>query len=162
MVDDQGLKIRKRRMLRQREAKDLLREASWLLSSENVKAIEQVELDDGTLLFLINDIHQLVRERDMLYPTLKCNCLEKLPSIVVDMGAVPYVCNGADLMAPGIVEIKGDFQEGGFVVVRDVRHGKALALGKALFSSDQMRATKKGKVVANIHYVGDRLWRAYG
>ena len=162
MVDDQGLKIRKRRMLRQREAKDLLREASWLLSSENVKAIEQVELDDGTLLFLINDIHQLVRERDMLYPTLKCNCLEKLPSIVVDMGAVPYVCNGADLMAPGIVEIKGDFQEGGFVVVRDVRHGKALALGKALFSSDQMRATSKGKVVANIHYVGDRLWRAYG
>jgi predicted RNA-binding protein (TIGR00451 family) len=45
-------------------------------------------------------------------------------------------------------------------VVRDVTHGKALAIGRALKSTPEIEAARKGKVVENLHYVGDRLWGA--
>jgi predicted RNA-binding protein (TIGR00451 family) len=74
------------------------------------------------------------------------------------MGAIPFVCKGADVMAPGITEIKTPFEEGALVVIRDVKHGKALALGKALRSSTSIMTEKKGKVIKNLHYVGDKIW----
>jgi len=74
------------------------------------------------------------------------------------MGAVPHVCNGADVMAPGVVQIQGDFDKGDFVVVVDERHGKPLAVGVALIDARTMRGLKQGKVLENVHYVGDRLW----
>jgi PUA domain protein len=76
------------------------------------------------------------------------------------MGAIPYVCNGADVMAPGITDMIGEFEEGDIVVVRDVRHNKALAVGKAMRTSREIMDSKKGKVIRNLHYVGDRLWDA--
>ena len=55
------------------------------------------------------------------------------------MGAIPYICKGADVMAPGIKEIPLNFNEGDIVVVRDIKHRKALAIGKALksYSTDR-------------------------
>ncbi len=44
------------------------------------------------------------------------------------------------------------------MVVVDEKHGKALAVGASLFDSDKLSATKKGKVVVNLHYVGDLIW----
>ena len=46
------------------------------------------------------------------------------------MGAVPYVCKGATIMAPGIVRIEGDFSMGELVVVVDMKFGKALGIGE--------------------------------
>ncbi len=81
-----------------------------------------------------------------------------LPTVTVDMGAVPHVVGGADVMAPGVRSVRGDFQAGQFLVVVDEKHGKRLAVGKALLDSDNMRATKKGRVVENVHWVGDAVW----
>ena len=92
------------------------------------------------------------------YPTLRCKCVDSLPAVIVDMGAIPFVCKGADVMAPGITEIKTPFEEGALVVIRDVKHGKALAIGKALRSSTSIMTEKKGKVIHNLHYVGDKIW----
>jgi PUA domain protein len=75
------------------------------------------------------------------------------------MGAVPYVCNGADVMAPGIKDMD-QFDAGDLVVVRDVAHGKALAVGKALKSSSDIEKNRKGRAIENLHYVGDSLWKA--
>ena len=74
------------------------------------------------------------------------------------MGAVPYVCNGADIMAPGIVNVKGDFNEKNILIILDERHKKSLAIGIALVNSHNIRTTKRGKVAKNIHHVGDKLW----
>ena len=52
----------------------------------------------------------------------------KAPKIVVDMGAIPYVCKGATVMAPGIVRVEGEFGKGDLVLIVDMKHGKALAL----------------------------------
>jgi predicted RNA-binding protein (TIGR00451 family) len=35
------------------------------------------------------------------------------------MGAVPHICNGADIMAPGIVKVEREFQARAMAVVVD-------------------------------------------
>lgn len=155
-------KPRKRHVMRWKDARALIEEAATLLAGVSLGSVEQAELEDGTLIYIIDGTAVLVRAEDVLFPTLKSPCLERLPAVVVDMGAVPYVCNGADVMAPGVVEVQGDFKEDELVVVRDVRHRKALAVGTAQSSSNEMRASERGKVVKNLHHVGDKLWQAYG
>ncbi len=146
--------------MRRKDAIRLKEEAEAILGGLESKTLIQAETEDGTIVYLVNGVIRLVRKGDVLFPTLTNTIVEELPSVVVDMGAVPYVCNGADVMAPGIVEVKGEFDEGSLVVVRDIRHGKALAVGQSLTTSEGMRGTKKGKAVKNLHYVGDRLWKA--
>jgi len=159
MADDSALKLRKRRVMRRKDARALIGEGAGLLCGIRPATVEQAELN-GTQVYLIDGDALLARVGDTLFPTLRCPCLDELPAVVVDMGAVPYVCNGADVMAPGVVEIRGDFDEGDLVVVRDARHGKALAIGRALAPSGILRGTEGGKVVENMHYVGDKLWQA--
>jgi PUA domain protein len=76
------------------------------------------------------------------------------------MGAVGHVCNGADVMAPGIVRFEGTFPQGSLIVVVDVKHGKPLALGEVLFDFETAKNAKKGVVIRNVHYVGDEVWGA--
>ena len=74
------------------------------------------------------------------------------------MGAVPHVCNGADVMAPGIVRVEGEFDKGDLVLVMDEKHGKPLALGESLYDAETVRNTKQGVVVENVHFVSDKIW----
>ncbi len=78
--------------------------------------------------------------------------------VTVDMGAVPYVTNGADVMAPGIVDADPHIEEGQIVWVRDERNLMPLAVGRALLPGQQMLVANRGKAVDTIHYVGDWLW----
>ncbi len=88
------------------------------------------------------------------------SALEKMPTVTVDMGAVPHVVGGADIMAPGVRKVEGNFGEKQLVVVVDEKHGKSLAIGYSLYDSEKLSNTKKGKVITNIHYVGDLIWEA--
>ena len=78
--------------------------------------------------------------------------------VVVDMGAVKFVTNGADVMAPGIVDADNDIVEGDQVWICDERNHKALGVGIALMSGEQMVQEKNGKAISLVHYVGDTLW----
>jgi len=146
--------------MRRRNVEKLLGEASEILGEATPEAVEEAELENGEPVYFLDGAIQLARPGGVLVPTLNTRHVDRLPSVVVDMGAVPYVCDGADVMAPGIVEIRGPFEEGDLVVVRDVNHGKALAVGRALKPSEKIEASGKGKVVENLHYVGDRIWKA--
>ncbi len=84
--------------------------------------------------------------------------LEKMPRVTVDMGAVPHVVGGADIMAPGIRKVEGTFGENGLVVIIDEKHSKFLSVGRSLLDSQALVTTKKGKVIVNFHYVGDAVW----
>lgn len=84
--------------------------------------------------------------------------LVKLPTITVDMGAVPYVTNGADIMAPGITHVTDGLVAGNIVTIIDENYGKSLAVGELLFDSDNIKQTEKGKVIKNLHYVNDSIW----
>ena len=74
------------------------------------------------------------------------------------MGAVPHICNGANVMAPGIRRFKGDFVEGDLVSIVDENHEKPLAIGEILYNAKTANIIKHGLVVRNIHYVGDKIW----
>lgn len=162
MVSGSEPKLRKRRVLRRRDARALRDEAGALLGPLESERVDQAIIEDGMIVYLIDGSAQLARRDDTLFPTLTNPSLENLPSVVVDMGAIPYVCNGADVMAPGIKEVQGEFGENDLVVIRDIEHGKALAVGLALVASEEMEGMGKGKAVRNLHHVGDKLWKSLG
>ena len=84
--------------------------------------------------------------------------INPFPMVVIDMQAVPFIAKGADLMRPGITELP-EFQKDAIVSIVDMQHKKVIALGIALFSSEEIKALEKGKVIKVIHYVGDKLWQ---
>jgi PUA-domain protein len=155
---------RRRHSLKLKEGKLILNKVSERLKINLVTIVgskanvETVEADFGQII-LVNGKPLLFKVDDHVLPTLFFNELSvHMPRIVVDMGAVPYVCKGADVMAPGIRRIEGEFGNGDLVVVVDETHGKALALGESLYDSQTARTTKKGAVVKTLHFVGDKIW----
>jgi PUA-domain protein len=143
-----------------RDADEILSLTSSLLNSNKVGKVEEAETGDGVSLYLIDGEIHFFRHEGIIYPTLRSIIVENLPAVIVDMGAIPYICKGADIMAPGIKEMHPNFNEGDLVVIRDIKHRKALAIGKALKSSIQIETSKKGKVIQNLHYVGDKIWQS--
>ena len=117
--------------------------------------------EDEIKLYRIGEL--IVGEiNEKLYPVIherNLEALDRLPSMIVDMGAVPHIVNGADVMRPGIKDFRGEFNEGDFVVVRDERNLRPLAVAIALVGLEECRAMKRGKVAKNIHHVNDRIWK---
>lgn len=153
-----------KRQLREKEVKKILSEfkTSYIIDektfSPNLKA-EIADIGDEALIFIDNR-PVILRKGGKLFPALTFNeALETLPKAVVDMGAIPHICNGADIMAPGIRSIEGSFQEGATILVVDEKYRKPLAIGSTLMNSNQMKEMKQGKVISNIHFVGDQIWQ---
>jgi len=155
----------RRHFLKEKEARQLLLELSQKLKVEAEQLLgprPRIELAETQAfeIFIINGKPSFARSKGTFWPTLMLNeVFSLLPKIVVDMGAVPHICSGADLMAPGVVRIDGDFNTDDLLLIVDERHGKPLAIGVALLNSHVMRKVKHGKIVKNVHYVGDRLWK---
>lgn len=154
----------RRHFLKAKEAKLLLDKASERLKTDLNRLfkpkvdVELVETDFAEV-FLINGRPLLVKAGNAFFPTLVFNEFFALaPKVVVDMGAVPHVCNGADVMAPGIIRFEGEFKDGDLVFVVDERHGKLLAVGEAVYDVDVAKTVTRGMVVKNIHFVGDNIW----
>jgi PUA domain protein len=154
----------RRYFLKARESKELLDKASRRLGIDlgqilKDKANVEVIQTESIELFLINGKPVLAQTEEDLYPTLTFKeFIDHAPRVTVDMGAIPYVCKGANIMAPGIRGFNGEFQKGDLVIVTDEKHGKPIALGETLFDTEQAKNIKQGIVIKNIHYVGDRTW----
>ncbi len=147
----------KRLQLRSKDASLQLEKYNFDVSKK-----DQVELfeDDHHKLLLLNKEPAFFWYAQQWIPTLKL--LQKkvlLKKITVDMGAVKFIVNGADVMRPGIVEIEVGIQKDDFIVIIDQNNKKPLAVGIALFDAEEMRALQKGKVIKTIHYVGDEVWK---
>jgi len=121
-------------------------------------AVELVELEGGREVILANGKPFLLKTTDGLFPTLTSLDRITLKRVTIDMGAVPYVAGGADIMAPGVVTADDGIMSGDGVVIIDERHGKPLAIGLALVAGAAMKAPK-GRVLKNLHYVGDEVWQ---
>jgi PUA domain protein len=76
------------------------------------------------------------------------------------MGAVKYVSNGADIMAPGIVDADKEIVVDDLVWIRDEKNLQPLAIGRALMTGIEMIQNNKDKAVKSLHYVNDKLWNA--
>lgn len=157
--------VKRRFFLKEKDAKNLLKEMSeifgaGLFGDVAKQKIEVAEIPEGEI-FIINDKPALIRCDGILMPALTFqDLISILPKVIVDMGAIPHICNGADIMAPGIVRVEGEFKEGSLTVVLDEKHGKAIAVAKALVGSEEIKGLKHGRALKNLHYVGDAFWEA--
>jgi len=157
-------KIFRRHSLKEKEARNIILEFSKKVKVkpeqlfESRKRIETIEIANAEI-YLFDEKPLLANFNGKLFPTLFFNkVFSLLPKIVIDMGAIPHICSGADVMAPGVVRIEGQFDVDDFVLVIDERHSKPLAMGSALLDSQMVQQTKHGKIAKNLHYVGDKLW----
>ncbi|RLE55207.1 MAG: RNA-binding protein [Candidatus Methanomethylicota archaeon] len=164
------LRVKHRYPLRGRESREVLRTLSELypklysaLAINSRKAhVERMITDRGQEVYSVNGRPVLIKlDEDALVPAITAMhvCSDDVPKVVVDRGAIPHIANGADVMAPGVVQVEGEFEVGDIVAIADEKYRKIIAIGVALTSSGELRCMKKGKVVKNLHYVGDKLWK---
>lgn len=151
------------KFLSKREINSLLEELdniSLIPNSPKIKQVKSFELtDDIEILSSSNFI--LVRNEGSLFPFLQdSDTLSSIPKLIVDKGAIPFVCKGANIMRPGIKKINGDFSINSIVVISEEEHNQNLAVGKSLHSSEELLALNKGMVVQNLHFVGDNVWNS--
>jgi PUA domain protein len=157
--------VSRRQFLREKEAVQVLDEFSRKLKVDvkDLIGVKKPGLESAegpnAKIFYLEGKPLFAATKDGLIPTLFFEkALSGLPHITVNMGAVPFVCNGADVLAPGIVRIEGAFAVGDLMLVVDERHSKPLAVVSALVDSQAASGMKRGKVAGNLHYVGDALW----
>jgi PUA-domain protein len=146
--------------LKSKEAKQIIDQTNQTLklSISKDSTVEVIESEVGEI-YLLEGKPILFKSDDHVLPTLLFNeFTSKASKVIVDMGAIPYVCKGATVMAPGIVRYEGDFVTGDLVLIADMKHGKALAIGEVLMDSTTAKSTKKGPVVKTLHYVSDKIW----
>ncbi len=80
-------------------------------------------------------------------------------TVTVDAGAVSFVINGADIMRPGVVSWDEEIKKGDHVIIREAAHGKAIAIGTALWDGSMFEKEKTGKCVKSLYFVGDDIWK---
>jgi len=155
---------KERRFIKDKEAKKLLSEFYERIKIDSRRFstlkphIELVKANDVEIFF-VSKKPIFVKSSGKLFPTLTTDkLLASMPKAVVNMGAVPHVCNGADIMAPGIVHFEGAFNKEDIVIISDERHQKPIAIAAALYSSEEAKKLEHGKVLKNLHYVGDKVW----
>ena len=150
-----------RRTLSKREIKDLAPMLFPLVEVLPKQKVEIVGMEKSSVMFI--DDRPLFfgfgeKWRPLLRHVLSGELRPTYKKITVDMGAIKFVANGADIMRPGITQIEDGISAGDPVFIVDEKHGKTLAIGVALLNSEEMRAAPGGKVVKNAHAAGDRLW----
>lgn len=150
-------------ILKERESKPLIEQLRNLPGLSSLSSKSRVELEtvkDGEVIFVDGQPLALRNKEELIPVLVNAATLSGLPRVVVDMGAVPHVVSGADVMAPGIRRVEGEFSADSLLVVADEKYGKHLAIGRSLVDSKTMAVTRKGKVIRNLHYVGDPAWES--
>jgi len=157
------LRVRKRKRLREKEVRALSEEISSKVGVPVFSlddTVDQAESSDMGLVYVNGEIDAFILQGKAF---LTVRGLLKYPAtksfVTVDMGAIRFVINGADIMGPGIVEADVTLQPGDMVWVRDEKNKKPLAVGLALVTGSEMAAKKPGKAIKSILFVGDKLWK---
>jgi PUA domain protein len=158
-------RIKKRHLLKKREQRDEIAKIETEIGSsiEGLGPKSHLEggvLDDGSRILLLDGEIIFFQHEGRMFPALRAllNGLIDVPKITVDMGAVKFVVNGADIMRPGITQVDARVKANGIVVVVDEKHGKPLAVGVSKLAAVDLRAATSGKVIKSIHHINDDLW----
>ena len=104
----------KARTLSKREGEEVITiiRKSWPKDIElgKAKGIKSIECDEDTQILILERI-KAIKTNEGVFPFLdQKETLENFPKIEVDLGAIKYVCNGADVMRPGIKIFKDEFK----------------------------------------------------
>ena len=131
--------------------------AEWRQELPKIKNLKVYFIDEHTQLMTGNEI-TVLKINDSYLPFLdQTEVLEKFPNVMVDMGAVKFMCKGANVMRPGIKKYT-EFSKGDVVCIIEESQHKFLAVGKAVTDSSELDDMKKGEVIKNLHYISDKCW----
>ncbi len=121
--------------------------------------IEEIKTDKGIFLIKEGKASFFIHE-GMYIPTIHYlrEADSILPKVIVDIGAIRFITNGADVMAPGIVHFDNDIKTNTIVSIHEEKAESILGVGLSLLSSQEFKKTKKGKVVKLLHYLKDDIW----
>lgn len=149
----------KSNLISKSETNEILEKISstWKIELPKIKNLMIHHLTDDGKLITGDGIKILQIESDYLPFLSETDILQKFPYVMVDMGAVKFMCNGANVMRPGIRKYS-EFSKGQIVCIIEESKHKFLAVGRALVDSSEMEEMKKGEVVKNLHYISDKFW----
>ena len=131
--------------------------SQWKIEFPRQKNIKTHDVTENGVIITGNEITAVKIGEDILPFLDDIPILEKFPYVTVDMGAVKFVCKGANVMRPGITKFS-DFESGEIVCVIEESQNKFLAVGKAEMSSKEAEDANKGEVIMNMHYISDDFW----
>lgn len=151
--------FKNRHALKKKDVKKITEKLEKILGCNVEGEMEIAEYKEWKLLFIDGKIYGFFIDEE---PFLNVEGLKRFKAnkrkVTVDDGAIKFILNGADVMAPGVVDADESITEGDVVWVSDMR-GLPLAVGIALMNGKEMVAARKGKAVKNIHHIGDELWK---
>ena len=129
----------------------------WKIDIPKIKNLKVYEIDNETQLITGGEI-KILKIKDDYLPFLSENStLKKFPYVQVDMGAVKFMCNGANLMRPGIKKFS-EFSKDDIVCIVEESQNKFLAVGKSEVDSSELENMERGEVLKNLHYLSDKSW----
>ena len=129
----------------------------WGIELPKMKNVKVHQILDDAQIITGEGIKILKVDDDYLPFLSETEMLERFPSVTVDMGAVKFMCKGANLMRPGIKEFT-EFEKDKLVCIVEESQHKFLAVGKSVVSSSELETMDKGEVIKNIHYISDKFW----
>ena len=129
----------------------------WKQELPKIKNLKVYFIDDNSQLIVGNEITVLKIGEQYLPFLNQTDVLKKFPNVMVDMGAVKFMCNGANVMRPGIKKYTKFSKDDVVCVIEESKH-KFLAVGKALTDSLELENLPKGEIVKNLHYISDKYW----
>ncbi len=154
-------RVQLRKNVKNKMLKDLVSTFGEEMSELENKALEKITLDEFFII-LVDGKPLLFEIEGHLFPTVRGALEMELQKriVTVDKGAIRFVSNGADIMAPGVIAADPDIKEGDLVIIVEEAHRKPLAIGKALMEGSEMVEATSGKAIKSIIHVGDKLWNA--
>jgi len=149
----------KSNLISKSETSSLLKTVSeiWGIEFPKIKNLKVHQISDEAQIITGKGIKILKIDDDYLPFLSETDTLEKFPNVMVDMGAVKFMCKGANVMRPGIKKFT-EFEKDKIVCIVEESQHKFLAVGKAMVSSLELENMEKGEVVKNLHYISDKFW----
>ena len=149
----------KSNLISKSETSALLKTVSeqWGIEFPKIKNLKVHQILDDAQIITGKGIKILKINNDYLPFLSETETLEKFPSVTVDMGAVKFMCKGANLMRPGIRSFT-EFEKDKLVCIVEESQHKFLAIGKSVVSSEEAEKMDKGEVLKNLHYISDKFW----
>ena len=129
----------------------------WAIDIPKIKNLKVHQISNEAQIITGQGIKILKINKEYIPFLSETSTLEKFPYVMVDMGAVKFMCKGANVMRPGIKN-HSDFEKDNIVCIIEESQHKFLAVGKSLVSSQELDNMEKGEVVKNMHYISDKFW----
>tara|TARA_B100000029_G_scaffold143624_1_gene138881 strand:- start:241 stop:717 length:477 start_codon:yes stop_codon:yes gene_type:complete len=149
----------KSNLISKSETVDIMKQISetWNIELPKIKNLRFHHLSDNEIIITGNGITAIKIDDKILPHLSETELLKKFPFVVVDVGAIKFVCKGANVMRPGITKLS-NFENDEIVCVIEESNNKFLSIGITKMSSDEANSTKTGIVIENLHYISDKYW----